>query len=120
MDSQFLKESLDAVLETLSEREAGVIAFRFGLVDGQSYSLEDIGNIYGVTRERIRQIEKKALQKLRHPARSEFLRSFLDYEVPCWEQSFWKVRDVTKVLEELEPDDYETEVVSSDLYCGGW
>ena len=73
-----LQDQLQSVLETLSEREAGVVSMRFGLTDGQPKTLDEIGKVYGVTRERIRQIEAKALRKLRHPSRSEVLRSFLD------------------------------------------
>ena len=66
------------VLETLSPREAGVIKMRYGLEDGQPKTLDDIGRVYGVTRERIRQIESKTMSKLRHPSRSQTLRDFLD------------------------------------------
>ena len=75
-----LQEQLHSVLDTLSEREAGVVSMRFGLADGQPKTLDEIGRVYGVTRERIRQIEAKALRKLRHPSRSEQLRSFLDID----------------------------------------
>ncbi|WP_287931450.1 sigma-70 family RNA polymerase sigma factor [Arthrobacter sp.] len=70
--------AIHAVLDTLSEREAGVVAMRFGLTDGEPKTLEEIGLVYGVTRERIRQIESKTLAKLRHPSRSFVLRSFHD------------------------------------------
>lgn len=73
-----LQEQLKSVLETLSPREAGVIKMRYGLDDGQPKTLDDIGRVYGVTRERIRQIESKTMAKLRHPSRSQKLRDFLD------------------------------------------
>jgi RNA polymerase primary sigma factor len=73
-----LQEQLKNVLETLSPREAGVIKMRYGLDDGQPKTLDDIGRVYGVTRERIRQIESKTMAKLRHPSRSQKLRDFLD------------------------------------------
>ncbi|HEY6276876.1 MAG TPA: RNA polymerase sigma factor [Streptosporangiaceae bacterium] len=73
-----LQEQLHSVLGTLSEREAGVISMRFGLTDGQPKTLEQIGKVYGVTRERIRQIESKTMSKLRHPSRSQVLRDYLD------------------------------------------
>jgi RNA polymerase primary sigma factor len=73
-----LQEQLHAVLDTLSEREAGVVSMRFGLTDGQPKTLDEIGKIYGVTRERIRQIESKTMSKLRHPSRSQVLRDYLD------------------------------------------
>jgi RNA polymerase primary sigma factor len=73
-----LQEQLQAILGTLSEREAGVVSLRFGLDDGQPRTLDEIGKVYGVTRERIRQIESKTLSKLRHPARSRLLRDYLD------------------------------------------
>ena len=69
-----LQEQLHSVLDTLSEREAGVVAMRFGLTDGQPKTLDEIGKVYGVTRERIRQIESKTMSKLRHPSRSQVLR----------------------------------------------
>ena len=62
----------------LSEREAGVVSMRFGLTDGQPKTLDEIGKVYGVTRERIRQIESKTMSKLRHPSRSQVLRDYLD------------------------------------------
>jgi RNA polymerase primary sigma factor len=74
----FLQEELHSVLGTLSEREAGVVSMRFGLTDGQPKTLDEIGKVYGVTRERIRQIECKAMAKLRHPSRSNILRDYLD------------------------------------------
>jgi len=73
-----LQEQLHSVLDTLSEREAGVVSMRFGLTDGQPKTLDQIGKVYGVTRERIRQIESKAMSKLRHPSRSQGLRDYLD------------------------------------------
>ncbi len=72
-----LQEELHSVLGTLSEREAGVLSMRFGLTDGQPKTLAEIGKVYGVTRERIRQIETKAMTKLRHPSRSNVLRDYL-------------------------------------------
>ena len=73
-----LQEQLHSVLGTLSEREAGVVSMRFGLTDGQPKTLDEIGKVYGVTRERIRQIESKTMSKLRHPSRSNLLRDYLD------------------------------------------
>jgi RNA polymerase primary sigma factor len=73
-----LQEQLHSVLGTLSEREAGVVSLRFGLTDGQPKTLDEIGKVYGVTRERIRQIESKTMLKLRHPSRSQALRDYLD------------------------------------------
>ena len=73
-----LQEQLHDVLDTLSEREAGVVSMRFGLTDGQPKTLDEIGKVYGVTRERIRQIEAKTMSKLRHPSRSQVLRDYLD------------------------------------------
>ena len=75
---QLLKEQVDEVLHTLTEREARVLVLRFGLEDGRSRTLEEVGREFGVTRERIRQIEAKALRKLRHPTRSRKLRDFLE------------------------------------------
>jgi DNA-binding CsgD family transcriptional regulator len=72
-----LQEQLHSVLDTLSEREAGVVSMRFGLTDGQPKTLDEIAQVYGVTRERIRQLESKTMSKLRHPSRSELLRHFL-------------------------------------------
>jgi RNA polymerase primary sigma factor len=72
-----LQEQLHSVLDTLSEREAGVVTMRFGLIDGQPKTLGQIGKVYGVTRERIRQIESKTMSKLRHPSRSQILRDYL-------------------------------------------
>jgi RNA polymerase primary sigma factor len=73
-----LQEQLRSVLDTLSEREAGVMRLRYGLDDGQPRTLDDIGKVYGVTRERIRQIESKTMSKLRHPSRSQLLRDYLE------------------------------------------
>jgi RNA polymerase primary sigma factor len=73
-----LQDQLQSVLATLSEREAGVVRLRFGLTDGQPRTLDEIGQVYGVTRERIRQIESKTMSKLRHPSRSQVLRDYLD------------------------------------------
>ena len=75
---QLLKEQVDDVLHTLNDREARVLQLRFGLEDGRSRTLEEVGQVFGVTRERIRQIEAKALRKLRHPTRSKKLRDFLE------------------------------------------
>jgi RNA polymerase primary sigma factor len=76
-----LKESLEAVLTSLNQRERRILEMRFGLVDGYGHTLEEIGNLYSVTRERIRQIEAKALRKLRHPTRAHRLRGFLEHEL---------------------------------------
>jgi RNA polymerase primary sigma factor len=73
-----LQDQLQHVLATLSEREAGIIRLRFGLIDGQPRTLEQVGEVYGITRERIRQIETKTMTKLRHPSRSQTLRDYLD------------------------------------------
>ena len=73
-----LQDQLQSVLETLSEREAGVVRLRFGLTDGQPRTLDEIGQVYRVTRERIRQIESKTMSKFRHPSRSQVLRDYLD------------------------------------------
>jgi len=73
-----LQEQLKVVLDSLSEREAGIVAMRFGLFDGQPKTLDEICRVYGVTRERIRQIESKVMSKLRHPSRSQVLRDYLD------------------------------------------
>nr|HID13868.1 RNA polymerase sigma factor RpoD [Anaerolineae bacterium] len=75
--SQLLKEQLRSILDSLSERERAVLEMRFGLMDGESHTLEEVGRAFGVTRERVRQIESKALRKLRHPGRSRKLRDFL-------------------------------------------
>ena len=73
-----LKEQLDEVLDTLTEREQKVLRLRFGMNDGRARTLEEVGREFDVTRERIRQIEAKALRKLRHPSRSRKLRDYLD------------------------------------------
>jgi RNA polymerase primary sigma factor len=73
-----LKEKLDQVLASLSERERKILKMRFGLVDGENHTLGEIGSLYNVTRERIRQIEAKGLRKLRHPARARYLLGFLE------------------------------------------
>jgi len=75
---ELLKEQLEDVLDTLTEREENVLRLRFGLDDGRTRTLEEVGKVFGVTRERIRQIEAKALRKLRHPSRSKRLKDFLD------------------------------------------
>jgi RNA polymerase primary sigma factor len=75
---KMLKEQMDDVLGTLSDRERQVLAMRFGLEDGRTRTLEEVGKAFGVTRERIRQIEAKALRKLRHPSRSKKLKDYLD------------------------------------------
>ena len=73
-----LREQLDEVLDTLTDREENVLRLRFGLDDGKMRTLEDVGKVFNVTRERIRQIEAKALRKLRHPSRSKQLRDFIE------------------------------------------
>ena len=73
-----LKEQLDSVLGTLSDRERRIIELRFGLFDGRERTLEEIGDVFSLTRERIRQIEGKALSKLRHPSRKQLLRGYLE------------------------------------------
>src|SRR6516164_981063 len=78
VNSILLQEQLASLLGTLSEREAAVVSMRFGLTDGQPKTLDEIGKVYGVTRERIRQIESKTMSKLRHPSRSKALRDYLD------------------------------------------
>ena len=75
---QLLKEQILDVLHTLNDREARVLQLRFGLEDGRGRTLEEVGRVFGVTRERIRQIEAKALRKLRHPSRSRKLRDFAE------------------------------------------
>jgi RNA polymerase primary sigma factor len=75
---ELLKEQLEDVLDTLTEREENVLRLRFGLDDGRTRTLEEVGQVFGVTRERIRQIEAKALRKLRHPSRSKRLKDFLE------------------------------------------
>jgi RNA polymerase primary sigma factor len=76
--STLMQEQLHSVLDTLSDREAGILSMRFGLTDGQPKTLDEVGKVYGVTRERIRQIESKAMSKLRHPSRSQLLYDFLE------------------------------------------
>ena len=73
-----LQEQLEGILHTLSEREKRVIQLRFGMTDGRPRTLEEVGSAFGVTRERIRQIESKTLSKLRHPSRSQQLRDYLE------------------------------------------
>ena len=73
-----LREQLDEVLDTLTDREENVLRLRFGLDDGKMRTLEDVGKVFNVTRERIRQIEAKALRKLRHPSRSKQLKDFIE------------------------------------------
>jgi len=73
-----MRERLNEVLETLLPREAEILRLRFGLSDGTAHTLEQLGHIFGITRERVRQIEKKALMKLRHPKRSIRLREFAE------------------------------------------
>src|SRR5699024_6434315 len=75
---ELLKEQLEDVLDTLTDREENVLRLRFGLDDGRTRKLEEVGKVFGVTRERIRQIEAKALRKLRHPSRSKRLKDFLE------------------------------------------
>jgi RNA polymerase primary sigma factor len=75
---RLLQDQLQAVLATLAEREAGIVRLRFGLTDGQPRTLDEIGQVYGVTRERIRQIESTTMTKLRHPSRSRLLRDYLE------------------------------------------
>jgi RNA polymerase primary sigma factor len=75
---QLLKEQIDEVLSSLTHREQRVLVLRFGLEDGRSRTLEEVGQEFNVTRERIRQIEAKALRKLRHPSRSRKLKDFLE------------------------------------------
>jgi RNA polymerase primary sigma factor len=74
-----LKEQMDDVLDSLTSRERRVLQLRFGLEDGRQRTLEEVGREFGVTRERIRQIEAKALRKLRHPTRSRKLRDYFDH-----------------------------------------
>ena len=71
-----LAEALKEILDTLTEREADVLKMRFGMYDGRTHTLEEVGQIFGVTRERIRQIENKAIRKLRHPSRAKKIRDF--------------------------------------------
>ena len=81
-----LKEKLDDVLTSITERERKILEMRFGLVDGYGHTLEEIGNIYNVTRERIRQIEAKSLRKLRHPTRAQHLHGFLETKQEAFDQ----------------------------------
>jgi RNA polymerase primary sigma factor len=74
---EMLREQMQDILDSLSPRESEVLALRFGLKDGESHTLEEVGRHFGVTRERVRQIEAKALRKLRHPTRSRKLRDYL-------------------------------------------
>ncbi|MEM1574192.1 MAG: sigma-70 family RNA polymerase sigma factor [Candidatus Methanomethylicaceae archaeon] len=80
---KFLKENLEAMLDTLSEKEKGVLKLRYGLEDGKERTLEEVGKLYGVTRERIRQIEAKALRRLRHPSRKRFLEDYYNSKSTC-------------------------------------
>jgi RNA polymerase primary sigma factor len=73
-----MREKLNEALNTLSPREAEILRLRFGLYDGTIYTLEQLGNTFGITRERVRQIEKKAIVKLRHPKRSATLKEFVE------------------------------------------
>lgn len=122
IELDLLAEDLHRILDTLSDREAGVIALRFGLIDGLCQPLEVIGKIYGVTRERIRQIEGKAMSKLRHPARSELLREYLELQDARWEAGI----PAHRRLVDANTDFYESaedsllRIVSSELYCEGW
>ena len=75
---ELLKEQLEGVLDTLTDSEENVLRLRFGIDDGRTRTLEEVGKVFGVTRERIRQIEAKALRKLRHPSRSKQLKDFLE------------------------------------------
>ena len=75
---ELLKEQLEDVLDTLTDREENVLRLRFGLDDGRTRTLEEVGKVFGVTRERIRQLKLKALRKLRHPSRSKRLKDFMD------------------------------------------
>ena len=78
LQGALLQEQLDEVMQTLTDREKKVLALRFGLEDGRSRTLEEVGKEFNVTRERIRQIEAKALRKLRHPSRSRKLKDYLE------------------------------------------
>lgn len=94
LEFALLRQQLHAVLDTLSEREAGIVSLRFGLSDGEPKTLDQIGKIYGVTRERIRQIEKKVMDKLRHPSRSMVLRPY-----------FYGTDDLPKLQPTADKDD---------------
>jgi RNA polymerase primary sigma factor len=89
VSQSLLKEKLDDVLTSISPRERAILELRFGLIDGYGHTLEEIGKIYNVTRERIRQIEAKALRKLRHPTRAHRLHGFLEtqQEAVAWSDS---------------------------------
>ena len=76
--AQILRDQLEDVLDTLTDRESQVLRLRFGMLEGRSHTLEEVGQEFGVTRERIRQIEAKALQKMREPSRSDVLRGYLE------------------------------------------
>jgi RNA polymerase primary sigma factor len=78
VSAALLQEQIRSVLAGLSEREAGIVRLRYGFVDGRPRTLDEVGSLYGVTRERIHQIEAKTMTKLRHPARSRLLRDYLD------------------------------------------
>lgn len=78
VSATLLQDQLQSVLATLTEREAGIVRLRYGLTDGQPRTLEQISHVYGVTRERVRQIESKTMAKLRHPSRCQPLRDYLD------------------------------------------
>src|SRR5581483_10991595 len=80
-----LKDKLSDVLATLTERERRIVELRFGLIDGYARTLEEVGKQYKVTRERIRQIEAKALRKLRHPTRVRHLKGFLEVAEAAWD-----------------------------------
>lgn len=98
VSSVLLQEQLHAVLDTLSERESGVISMRFGLTDGQPKTLDEIGKVYGVTRERIRQIETKTMSLLRHPSRSQVLRDYLEEQVTLDARWWPAVADLPSLL----------------------
>ena len=86
-----LQETLRQVLNTLKPRERDILKLRFGIDDGRARTLEEVGEVYGLTRERIRQIEKKAIKKMRHPSRSKKLREYIkkwDVEVALWQIQF--------------------------------
>jgi len=83
---EMLKDKIDHVLKTLTYREREIIKLRFGLGDGYTYTLEEVGRIFKVTRERVRQIEAKAVRKLQHPVRSKQLQGFIEGLVPEWGQ----------------------------------